>query len=59
MAGAILIVIALLVFPVLVIMSGCCSCLAACLQVKKAFSERRKMLRNTLQPLYTTQQVRM
>lgn len=31
--------------------------LNACLQVKKAFSERRKMLRNTLQPLYTTQQV--
>jgi len=30
----------------------------ACLQVKKAFSERRKMLRNTLQPLYSTQQVR-
>jgi 16S rRNA A1518/A1519 N6-dimethyltransferase RsmA/KsgA/DIM1 with predicted DNA glycosylase/AP lyase activity len=27
------------------------------LQVKKAFSERRKMLRNTLQPLYTAQQV--
>jgi 16S rRNA A1518/A1519 N6-dimethyltransferase RsmA/KsgA/DIM1 with predicted DNA glycosylase/AP lyase activity len=27
-------------------------------QVKKAFGERRKMLRNTLQPLYTTQQVR-
>lgn len=25
--------------------------------VKKAFSERRKMLRNTLQPLYTSQQV--
>jgi 16S rRNA A1518/A1519 N6-dimethyltransferase RsmA/KsgA/DIM1 with predicted DNA glycosylase/AP lyase activity len=25
--------------------------------VKKAFSERRKMLRNTLQPLYTPQQV--
>lgn len=28
-----------------------------CLQVNKAFSERRKMLRNTLQPLYTSQQV--
>lgn len=27
------------------------------LQVKKGFSERRKMLRNTLQPLYSTQQV--
>jgi hypothetical protein len=28
------------------------------LQVNKAFSERRKMMRNTLQPLYTAQQVR-
>lgn len=28
------------------------------LQVKKAFSERRKMLRNTLQPMYTPKQVR-
>lgn len=27
------------------------------MQVKKAFSERRKMLRNTLQPLYTPLQV--
>lgn len=30
-----------------------------CMQVKKAFSERRKMLRNTLQPLYSPQQVRV
>jgi 16S rRNA A1518/A1519 N6-dimethyltransferase RsmA/KsgA/DIM1 with predicted DNA glycosylase/AP lyase activity len=28
------------------------------LQINKAFSERRKMMRNTLQPLYTPQQVR-
>jgi 16S rRNA A1518/A1519 N6-dimethyltransferase RsmA/KsgA/DIM1 with predicted DNA glycosylase/AP lyase activity len=28
------------------------------LQINKAFSERRKMMRNTLQPLYTSQQVR-
>jgi hypothetical protein len=28
------------------------------LQVNKAFSERRKMMRNTLQPLYSAQQVR-
>jgi 16S rRNA A1518/A1519 N6-dimethyltransferase RsmA/KsgA/DIM1 with predicted DNA glycosylase/AP lyase activity len=28
------------------------------LQINQAFSERRKMMRNTLQPLYTPQQVR-
>lgn len=28
----------------------------ACMQVNKAFSERRKMLRNTLAPLYSREQ---